>query len=86
MAIALKGAHNIYGITCDTDGIDGTEDNAGSIITPQTLQKAESLNLDPSRFLENNNSYTFFKQLDDLIDCGPTYTNVNDFRALLILP
>jgi len=86
MAIALNGASNIYGITCDTDGIDGTENNAGSIITPETLQKAKSLNLDPARFLEDNNSYTFFKKLDDLIDCGPTYTNVNDFRVLLILP
>ena len=85
LAMALKGQENIYALACDTDGIDGIMDNAGAIITPQTLLNAQEKGLDPERYLKNNDSYNFFLQLDDLIKTGPTHTNVNDYRAVLIL-
>ncbi|MEM8605426.1 MAG: MOFRL family protein, partial [Cyanobacteria bacterium P01_H01_bin.121] len=68
----------------DTDGIDGSEDNAGAIITPDTLQKAKQQGLQASQFLEHNDSYHFFEALDALVVTGPTLTNVNDFRAIVI--
>jgi glycerate 2-kinase len=72
-------------MACDTDGIDGSEDNAGAAIAPDTLARAEKAGLDPVKYLKNNDSYGFFAGLDDLVMTGPTYTNVNDFRALLVL-
>ncbi len=85
LAIALKGQENTYALACDTDGIDGIMDNAGAIISPQTLKMAQEQGLNPSSYLENNDSYNFFLQLDNLIKTGPTHTNVNDYRAVLIL-
>lgn len=85
MAGALDGAEGIYGIACDTDGIDGSEDNAGAQIAPDTLARAATAGLDLEAFMQNNDSYCFFKALDDLVMSGPTYTNVNDFRALMVL-
>ena len=85
MAQALDGAPNIHAIACDTDGIDGSEDNAGAHISPDTLIRAASAGLDIASYLKNNDSYGFFTALDDLVMSGPTYTNVNDFRALLVL-
>ena len=84
LAIALDGAPNIHAIACDTDGIDGTENNAGGIIGPDTLRRAAALGLDPHQALRDNQTYLFFKALGDLVVTGPTRTNVNDFRAILI--
>jgi len=86
MAIHLKGANGITALSIDTDGIDGVEDNAGAFISDQTLKKAKSKNLQPQKFLDNNDSYSFFEKIDDLIFTKPTLTNVNDFRAVLIQP
>jgi glycerate 2-kinase len=84
MALALKGTPNIWSIACDTDGIDGSDDAAGAIVTPDTLERARALGLDPHAFLSGHDSYSFFAPLGDLVITGPTRTNVNDFRALLI--
>ncbi len=84
LAIALDGASGIWAIAADTDGIDGIEDNAGAIITPTTLSRAKALGLEPQVFLDNNDAYRFFEKLGDLVFTGPTRTNVNDFRAILI--
>ncbi|GGF23825.1 hydroxypyruvate reductase [Aliidongia dinghuensis] len=84
LAIALEDHPGIFAIAGDTDGIDGTEDNAGAIIDPTTLSRARAIGLDPQAMLDNNDAYGFFKALGDLVVTGPTYTNVNDFRAILI--
>lgn len=84
LALALNGEPGIHALACDTDGIDGTEDNAGAIIGPDTLARAAALGLDPQRALRENRSHAFFAALGDLVITGPTRTNVNDFRALLI--
>jgi len=85
LVIELGGLEGIYALACDTDGIDGTEYNAGAFITPNTLCRAKQLGISPPALLASNNSYTFFDKLDDLIATGPTRTNVNDYRAILIL-
>jgi glycerate 2-kinase len=84
MAIALDGAAGISAIACDTDGIDGTEDAAGAMVFPDTLVRASALGLDAAAYLARNDAYLFFKALGDLVVTGPTLTNVNDFRAILI--
>ncbi len=84
LASALQGQANIYAIACDTDGTDGSGGHAGAIITPDTLQRARQLALNPEALLQCHDSYHFFKPLDDLVISGPTYTNINDFRAILI--
>ena len=84
LAIALDGAGGIYAIACDTDGIDGIEDNAGAIITPSTLSRARKMGMNPQSYLDNNDAYSFFENLGDLVITGPTRTNVNDFRAILV--
>ena len=84
LAIALDGAEGIYAIAADTDGIDGTEDNAGALITPTTLVRALELGLEAGTHLDDNDAYGFFDRLGDLVTTGPTLTNVNDFRAILI--
>ncbi len=86
LAAALDGAATIHAIACDTDGIDGSEDNAGAVIGPETVARAKAAGLDLVGLLENNDAYSFFEALDDLVVCGPTLTNVNDFRAILVLP
>ncbi len=86
MAIALKGNKNIDALAIDTDGIDGVEDNAGAYISSNTLNKAKSNNLNPLDYLMNNDAYSFFESIGDLIITSPTLTNVNDFRAVLIRP
>lgn len=85
LAIELKGVANIHALACDTDGIDGTENNAGALITPDSLQRAAKQHMNASSLLAGNNAYTFFEALDDLVTTGPTRTNVNDYRAILIL-
>ncbi len=84
LAIALEAKAGIYALAGDTDGIDGSENNAGALITPDTLLRAEAAGLDAKAMLADNDPYTFFKGLDDLLMTGPTLTNVNDFRAVLI--
>ena len=84
-AIALQGQPGVHVLAADTDGIDGIEDNAGAIVTPDTLQRARLLGMKAADFLDRNDAYGFFSRLDDLVTTGPTFTNVNDFRALLIL-
>ncbi len=83
-AIALQGEPGVHVLAADTDGIDGVEDNAGAIVTPSTLARARALGLSPADFLDRNDAYSFFEPLGDLVQTGPTFTNVNDFRALLI--
>ena len=85
LAQSLQGAQNIYALAADTDGIDGVEDNAGAFVGPATLTRAAQLGLNPQRHADDNNSYAFFSALGDLHITGPTYTNVNDFRAMLLL-
>jgi hydroxypyruvate reductase len=84
LAVALAGSAEIAAIACDTDGRDGTEDNAGAVVTPDTLSRAVAAGVNTVACLENNNAYEFFHALDDLVVTGPTNTNVNDFRAILI--
>ena len=84
LAIALDGAPNIHAIACDTDGIDGVEDNAGALLHVDTLARAQAAGLDARALLANNDTYGFFAALGDLVMTGPTRTNVNDFRAILI--
>ncbi len=84
LAIALDGAANIWALAGDTDGIDGTEDAAGAVVTPDTLARALGHGLDPRAVLAAHDSYTLFDTLGDLVRTGPTLTNVNDVRAILI--
>ena len=84
LAIALDGHAGIHAIACDTDGIDGSEDNAGALMAPDSLARAAAHGLRPRAMLDNNDGYSFFQALGDLVVCGPTLTNVNDFRAILI--
>ncbi len=84
LALALDGHRGIYAIACDTDGIDGTEDNAGCLITPDSLSRAAQQSLDANVLLDDNDSYRFFSDIGDLVVTGPTRTNVNDFRAILV--
>ena len=88
LAIALNGAAGISALAADTDGIDGgsgaKDDPAGAIVTPSTLARAREKGLDPQSFLERHDSGTFFAELGDLVKTGPSYTNVNDFRVILI--
>ena len=84
LAAGLDGAPGIWAIACDTDGIDGTEDSAGAILAPDSLARAASAGLDARAMLAAHDSYGFFDTLRDLVVTGPTRTNVNDFRAILI--
>ena len=82
---SLKGLPGVFAMAGDTDGIDGSEDNAGAIMTPDSYSRAAALGLSASDELDNNNGYGYFAALDGLIVTEPTRTNVNDFRAILIL-
>ena len=84
-AIALQGEPGVHVLAADTDGIDGIEDNAGAIVTPDTLARAAAAGLKAGDYLDRNDAYSFFQALGDLVVPGPTFTNVNDFRALLVL-
>ena len=85
LAQALQGQPGVYALAADTDGIDGVEDNAGAFVAPDTLVRAQAKGLKVSTFLDRNDAYGFFEAVDDLFVTGPTHTNVNDFRALLVL-
>jgi hydroxypyruvate reductase len=84
LAVALQGEPGIHAVAGDTDGIDGTEDNAGALLDPTSLARAAARGIDAKRALAGNDGYGFFAALGDLIVTGPTRTNVNDFRAILI--
>ncbi|WP_420964623.1 glycerate kinase type-2 family protein [Bradyrhizobium sp. B120] len=84
LVIALSGTSDIWAIAGDSDGIDGTEDAAGALISPDTLRRAAASSLDARAYLAAHDSYTFFDRLGDLVHTGPTLTNVNDIRAVLI--
>ncbi len=84
-AIALQGEPGVWALAGDTDGIDGIEDNAGAFVTPDTLARGVAGGLSALDFLDRNDAYNFFAPLGDLLVSGPTYTNVNDFRAMLVL-
>ena len=84
LALALHGTEGIWAISVDTDGIDGTEDAAGALVGPATLARARAAKLDPRAMLARHDSYSFFAALGDLVKTGPTLTNVNDIRAILI--
>ncbi|WP_225781426.1 glycerate kinase [Xenophilus sp. Marseille-Q4582] len=85
LAGALAGQPNVWALAADTDGIDGVEDNAGARVAPDTLARAEAAGRKLADHLDRNDAYGYFEALGDLVVTGPTHTNVNDFRALLIL-
>jgi glycerate 2-kinase len=84
LAIDLDGTAGIHALACDTDGIDGSEDNAGAVLTPDTLQRATRKHLDAKALLDQNDAYRFFAATGDLVITGPTRTNVNDYRVILV--
>ncbi|SDB07748.1 glycerate kinase type-2 family protein [Bauldia litoralis] len=84
LALGLDGAARIHALAADTDGIDGSEDNAGAIVAPDTMARARAAGLDIPALMAVNDCYTLFSALGDLVVTGPTLTNVNDFRAILI--
>ena len=85
LAQALQGQAGVYALAADTDGIDGVEDNAGARVAPDTLARAQAKGLKIDNYLDRNDAYGYFDAIGDLVVSGPTHTNVNDFRALLIL-
>ena len=84
LAVALDGQPGIHALSGDTDGIDGSEDAAGAIVTPDTLARTRAAGLDPRAMLAGHDSYSLFARIGDLVSTGPTLTNVNDFRAVLV--
>ena len=85
LAVALQAQAGVWAIAADTDGIDGIEDNAGACVSPNTLARAEAAGVKAADCLDRNDAYGFFEALGDLVVTGPTHTNVNDFRAMLVL-
>ena len=85
LALGLQGMDGIYGLAADTDGIDGVEANAGAYVAPDTLARAGALGMKLDHYLDRNDAVGYFEPLNDLVITGPTHTNVNDFRAILIM-
>jgi hydroxypyruvate reductase len=85
LALALQGHPRVYGLAADTDGIDGVEDNAGAWVAPDTLVRAQAKGMKVEDYLDRNDAYGYFSALGDVLITGPTFTNVNDFRALLVI-
>ncbi|MDP3700446.1 MAG: glycerate kinase [Hylemonella sp.] len=85
LALALQGQAGVWALAADTDGIDGMEENAGAWVEPGTLARAQAQGMKVERYLDRNDAYGYFQPLGDLVVTGPTHTNVNDFRALLVL-
>ena len=86
LALALDGAPGVFALACDTDGVDGAAEVAGAVVTPDTLRRAARLGVDPVQALTRNDSHGFFAAVGGQVITGPTLTNVNDFRAILIIP
>jgi hydroxypyruvate reductase len=84
LALELGGMPDVHAIAADTDGIDGSENNAGALLAPDSLARAQALELNARKLLAGHDSYGFFEALGDLVVTGPTRTNVNDYRAILI--
>jgi glycerate 2-kinase len=84
LAVALGGAPGIWGLACDTDGVDGAAEVAGAVVAPDTLARARLAGIDPVEALGRNDAHRFFEALGDQVVTGPTLTNVNDFRAILV--
>ncbi len=84
LAVALNGQSGVYALAGDTDGVDGAEEIAGALVTPDTLARAWALGMNPRVYLDNNDAHRFFQALGDSVVTGPTLTNVNDFRAILV--
>ncbi len=84
LGLELDGMQDVYALAADTDGIDGSEDNAGAVLSPDTLARARARGLAPKALLAANDSYRFFSEIGNLVVTGPTRTNVNDYRAILI--
>jgi hydroxypyruvate reductase len=85
LAVAMQAQNKVWALAADTDGIDGVENNAGALVTPDTLKRANEKGMQATSYLDRNDAYSFFDGLQDLVVTGPTHTNVNDFRAILIL-
>jgi glycerate 2-kinase len=85
LAQALQGQQGVWALAADTDGIDGVEDNAGAFVAPDTLVRAVGQGMKVDSYLQRNDAYGYFSALGDLVVTGPTHTNVNDFRAILVL-
>jgi glycerate 2-kinase len=85
LAQSLHGLGSVYALAADTDGIDGVQDNAGAYVDPTTLARAEARGMKIHDYLDRNDAYGYFEPLGDLVITGPTFTNVNDFRAILVL-
>ncbi|MBA4267275.1 MAG: glycerate kinase, partial [Comamonadaceae bacterium] len=86
LAQALQGQAGVWALAADTDGIDGVEDNAGALVAPDTLARAQAMGLKMADHLDRNDAYGFFEGTGDLVMTGPTFTNVNDFRVVLVIP
>lgn len=86
LGVALDGLAGVHALAADTDGIDGSEDNAGALLHPDSIARAATRGVSAKAALANNDGYGFFAAIDDLLVTGPTLTNVNDFRAVLVLP
>ena len=84
LAVDLGGEAGVHALACDTDGIDGSEDNAGALLSPESLQRAAAKKLDAASMLANNDAYSFFEAIGGLVVTGPTRTNVNDYRVVLV--
>jgi glycerate 2-kinase len=84
LAVALQAQAGVWAIAADTDGIDGIEDNAGAQVAPDTLARAEAKGVKATEYLDRNDAYGFFDAVGDLVLTGPTHTNVNDFRAIVV--
>jgi hydroxypyruvate reductase len=85
LAVTLDGLPGVFALAADTDGVDGAEEIAGAIVAPDTLARAARLRMDAKEYLANNDAHSFFEALGDQVITGPTLTNVNDFRAILVL-
>ena len=85
LALGLKGQRGVYALSADTDGIDGVEDNAGAYVDPDTTARALARGMKLDEYLDRNDAYGYFEPLGGLVMSGPTHTNVNDFRAILVL-
>jgi hydroxypyruvate reductase len=84
LAVDLAGLRDTWALACDTDGIDGSEDNAGAVLSPDALAVAASKGVNAKALLANNDGYGFFSALGSLVVTGPTRTNVNDYRVILV--